>query len=228
MALEIPPLYDKKVTCHICNHRFTSKKVRSRFIRMEETWNDFYTVYKDPKFNPVLYEVYVCNKCGYAFTDHFQQLTRTVHIQTFKEEVSAYWKEQDYSDERTYEQATHVFKLSILAAMKVKQPHVVIAGLCMRLSWLYRYLGDEQEERYLTQAMNQYEKSLIKGDYIGTSMSELTITYLIGEIARQLGHHEKAMKYFSVVIEHKERHMEPKIVEKTREQWYLTRQQNKE
>lgn len=225
MTIDVPPLYDKEVTCDICNCTFFSKKIRSRFIRVKETWNDFYSVYKDQTLNPLLYDIYVCHQCGYAFSEHFNKLTKTAHIETFKNEVSTNWTEQNFSNERTYEQAVHTYKLAILAAKKTVQPHIILAGLCLRLSWIYRTLGNLTEERrYIQQSLLQYEQSLIHGDYVNTNMTELTITYLIGELARQADQSEKALKYFSSVIEHKDRMREPKIIEKARDQWYLARE----
>src|SRR5690606_23174879 len=116
------------------------------------------------------------------------------------------------------------YKLGILSATLKKEKHVVIAGLCLRLAWLFRMKNDEQEEkRFLSEALNQYKKSYERADYIATPMTDIRILYMIGELSRRVGNIDEAIRYFSLVIQHKDKESEQKIVEMAREQWYLIR-----
>jgi uncharacterized protein (DUF2225 family) len=222
---DIPPLYDKKVICHICDHTFTSKKLRTRFIRVKEVFNDFSKEYKDESLNPLLYEVNVCPQCGYAFNDQFNDIKKENQRADFKRRVSANWQRQNFSGERSYKEAIRVYKLALIAAGETIQPSIVIAILCMKLSWLFRYSDQKDEEkRFVRFAIKQFENTFTSGDFAAKKMSELKVIYLLAELNRQVDNREEAIKYFSKVIQHKERHTEPQTVEMAREQWYKTRE----
>ena len=68
----IEPLYDKKYRCSICSHTFTSKKIRSRFIKIESIDIDFCPTYSDTENNPILYQMTVCPNCGFSSQTTFQ------------------------------------------------------------------------------------------------------------------------------------------------------------
>ncbi|WP_416149086.1 DUF2225 domain-containing protein [Salipaludibacillus sp. HK11] len=225
MTNDIPPLYDKKVICHVCDHTFTSKKLRSRFIRVKEVFNDFSKQYKDESLNPLLYEVNVCPQCGYAFNEQFDDIQKENHRQNFKSRVSANWRKQSFSEQRSYEDAVRVYKLALISAGETTQPSIVIGSLCMKLSWLSRYsLEKEEEKRFVRYAIKHFENAFTSGDFASKKMSELKVIYLLAELNRQVDNREEAVKYFSKVIQHKERHTEPQIVEMARDQWYKTRE----
>lgn len=225
MVTNIPATYDKELTCPMCEHTFTSKKLRSRSIRVEKIENDFYTVYKNPLHNPTLYEVFVCETCGYAFTDQFHHKVTENIKERFMKKVTASWVPRSYGGERTYEEAIVTYKLALISGKITEQKLIVMAGICLRLSWLYRYLENEEEEKkFLKHAAKYYESSYIEGDFKGTSMTEIRLLFLLGELNRKLEKTDKAIIYFSEVIQHKDRHLEPSIVDRAREQWQLIRE----
>ncbi|WP_017728733.1 DUF2225 domain-containing protein [Halalkalibacterium ligniniphilum] len=223
MSVVIEPLYDKEKTCLLCQNSFNTKRLRSRFIRTKHVQSDFCTEYKDPTLNPMFYEVDVCPNCGFAFTEAFSSTFPPETMETIKTKLKN-WKFQDFGQERTVEQVIRVYKLAILTANLKKEKHVIIAGLCLRLAWLYRFWNDEeQEQRFLTGALEKYNASFRSGDFKDMNMSELKLLYLLGELSRRVGRVEDAIQYFSRVVQHKNRHTEPKIVEMAREQWYEIR-----
>jgi len=190
---------------------------------VKEVFNDFSKEYKDASRNPLLYEVYVCPECGYAFTDQFDETKHEDQRKQFIKNVSSNWRKQNFSEERSYEEAIRVFKLAVLTARETSQPDIVVAGLCMKLSWLLRYIDDlNEEKRFVTFAIGKFEKAYISG-YFG-SMAEIKVMYILGELNRQAGSNDKAIKYFSKVIQHKSRNSEKQIVEMARDQWYKSRE----
>ncbi len=113
--------------------------------------------------------------------------------------------------------------------MLKKEKHVIIAGLCLRLSWLYRMQHiHDQEQRFLKEALKHYKLSYEQADYLLTKMTDLRLLYMIGELARRIGHEEDAVKYFSRVIQHPHKELEKKTVEMAREQWYKIRNKTDE
>lgn len=228
MSEELMPLYDKKFKCPVCSNSFTTKKLRSRFIRVDKIDNDFFTYFTDQKLNPIFYEVNVCPICGYAFADTFSHSFSTQALQLIKTQISANWKKRDFSDERTIEQAIESFKLAILSSSLKQEKNIVVAGLCLRLAWLLRIVQDvEQEKRFLQLALEKYKQSYMEIDFYETQMTEMRVLYLIGELSRQLGYRSDAVTYFSKVISHKNRAFETKLVEMAREQWFLIREEDK-
>ncbi|MDT8862066.1 DUF2225 domain-containing protein [Alkalihalobacillus sp. MEB130] len=221
--MEVTEFYDKKVTCLFCDHSFQTKQIRSRFIRVKSVHSDFYTEYKGDEINPYFYEVVVCPECGFSSTDSFSKEFPFHTREAIKKQLIN-WKKQDFGKPRSVTDAIKTKKLAILSAVLKKEKDLIIAGLCLRLAWLYRLTNSEEQElRFLANSLTHYKAAYINSEYIGTSMTELTLLYLMGELARRIGEIEESASYFSKVIQHKQRHLEPKIVEMTREQWYLIR-----
>ncbi|SER98037.1 DUF2225 domain-containing protein [Salisediminibacterium halotolerans] len=228
MGVSIPYFYRIDCTCTICHSAFSSQKLRSRYIRLKESHADFYKEYKDPLLNPLLYEVYVCPACGFSFTDQFDEVKDAECITSFKDKISANWGRRDFSAERSYEDASDAYKLALVASELTEQPYVVRGAVCMRLVWISRFLNNQREEaRFRRQMLEHYKRSYLNGDFRDKGMSELVLLLLLGEYNRQEANFTDAQRYFSNVIEHKDRHLEPKIVEAVRNQWYELRSEQK-
>lgn len=220
----IEPLYDKKFECKMCSKPFTSKKVRSRFVKVDKYDSDFYPIYSSIESNPLLYYVNVCPSCGFSFSDdsspYFPHGTKEV----LNERVCKKWVPHNFSHARTINDAIKTYKLSLYCSMLKKEKHISIAGLCIRLAWLYRSLNNsEQEQRFMKLAIQEYFESYSTADFQGTQVSEIKILYLIGELSRRTFNIEDATKYFSKVIEKQSQTVEKKIVEMAKEQWYEIR-----
>ncbi|CAM3976785.1 DUF2225 domain-containing protein [Alkalicoccus chagannorensis] len=226
MSKDIPPLYEKTITCPMCSNVYTTLKLRSRFIRVESSANDFYKTYKDPAHNPLLYEVNVCDACGCAYMDSFHLGFHADHRERFAEKVTAAWNPRSLGGKRSYDQAASALKLALLTAELTEQKYVVQAGLALKLSWLYRTMEKENDQdRFRRRACRMYEQSLYNGDFQDREMSEMTLRYLLGELYRQEGDKEEAGRHFSAVIQHKQKALEPQIEAMAREQWYDMRHQ---
>ena len=74
------------------------------------------------------------------------------------------------------DEAIETYKLAYLSAMLKKEKFITLAGLTLRIAWLYRDKGAKDEEkRFLTIARNFYNASYSEGDYAGTQMSETRV-----------------------------------------------------
>jgi uncharacterized protein (DUF2225 family) len=62
---------------------------------------------------------------------------------------------------------------------------------------------------------------------VRAGMSEIKLTYLIGELHRQLGDYNQALRYFSRVVEHPMKASEPQMVRTARDQWQMMREEMK-
>ena len=216
----IEPLYDKKYRCSICSHAFTSKKIRSRFIKIESIDIDFCPTYTDPENNPILYQMTVCPSCGFSFSDDFSDYYPPGTRETIKEKVWSKWTPHSFSNKRSTEEAINTFKLAIYCATLKKEKHIILAGLYMKLSWLYRNLNNAaQEKRFMKIAFQEYFESYTTQDYFGTQVSEIRVLYLLGVLAIKTENKKEASKYFSKVIEQQRKTTEHNIVEMAKERW---------
>lgn len=218
-------LFDKKCICQLCGHRFTSKKIRSRYIKCLSHDTDFCPNYEDIEHNPLLYTIYVCPACGYSFSDDFTQSLTTAVKKILEEKVCKNWRPRSYSDKRTIDDAITTYKLAFYCSTLKKEKHIVIAGISLRIAWLNRLLqNDEQEQRFMNMALKEYVEAYNTFDFLGTQLSELKILYLLGELSRRTEKIADARKYFSKVIEKQRTSTELGIIEMAKERWREMRQ----
>lgn len=209
----------------MCRHSYTTKKLRSRFIKLAHTDTDFCPTYSPEENNPILYQIYVCPACGYSYSDDFSVYFPPGTQKEIQEKVCSNWKPQNFSEKRTVEDAIKTYKLAVYCASLKKEKHIILAGLFLKLAWLYRSLKDnEQEQRFMLMAKEEYLNSYSAQDYQGTPISEVRVLYLLGELAWRMGNEKDAGKHFSKVIEQQKRTTETKIVEMAKERWQEIRE----
>ncbi len=224
--MELTPYYQKDIECLHCKQKFKTTKVRSKFIKVESHHTDFQPIYENKEINPLLYNIFVCEHCGFSFTDDFTKYFAPGVKEIIQEQISSKWAPRTYGNERSIEEGIMTYKLGILSGTLKKEKFVNMAGLALRTAWLYR-LQDKQEEeiRFLEMARNRYAESYSNDDYKGTQMSESRMLYLIAELSRKIGDIEYATRYFSKVIEKQNSSLEPTIVEMAKDRWQDIRAQ---
>lgn len=224
--MELTPLYDKKMDCINCKSKFTTKRVRSKFVRVSSHDTDFKPVYSNPDANPLLYNVAVCPKCGFSYTDDFVPYFGPGTKETIEKQITSQWNERNFGDERTTDEAIETYKLAYLSSMFKKEKALTSAGLTLRIAWLYR--NDEkieEENRFLKIARDLYLEAYSEGDYVGTQMSETRVTYIIAELSFRIGDRSEAVRNFSRVIENQRTSNEPHIIDMAKERWQEIREE---
>jgi uncharacterized protein (DUF2225 family) len=218
--MEISPFYDKKVACFYCKHNFTTTRIRSRFVRVSSHESDFKPVYSNPEVNPIFYNVAVCPHCGFSFTDDFSPYFAPGTEEDIAVRITSQWNGRSFGAERDIDKAIETYKLAYLSAMFKKEKVLTLAGLTLRIAWLYRDKGAEvEEQRFLTIARNFYNASFSEGDFAGTQMSEMRVLYLIAELSWKIGDKNEAIKSFSRVLERQRTSSEPKLIKMVKERW---------
>lgn len=216
----LTPYYDKKSACLLCKEGFKTTKIRSSFVKVDFYDKDFCPHYDKSELNPLLYNVYVCPHCGFSFTEDFSKYFPSNTMEIIRNKVSDHWVPQDYSKTRSIKQAINSYKLAAYCGDLKMEKKVTIAGIYLRIAWLYRSLKiDEQEQRFLTLALNEYLHTYQNNDFHGSQMSELKIMYLIAELSYRIGEVEQAVMFLSKVIEKQSTATERTIVEMARDQW---------
>ncbi|KJS83834.1 MAG: hypothetical protein JM58_11945 [Peptococcaceae bacterium BICA1-8] len=208
----ILPLYDKEMECLYCNKTFITKKVRSKFIRIKKRDSDLCNHYEG--INPYYYEVFVCSHCNYAFTERFQPINNICN-EIIKERYIKNTALANLNGERSLEQAVKAFKLALLCATLAGESSYILAGLCLKLAWLYRYDNNNEETRFLNNALDNYIKTYEQGDI--ATLNKASLLYIIGELENSLGDYERARRWFSILLSDKT--LDPKIVKIAKDRW---------
>jgi len=213
----VEPLYDKKVICLCCGNNFATKKMRQSKIVVNKKDSDFCTYYEGE--NPLFYEISVCPQCGFAFSENFTALKPAMGEVIRKEYVqNVNGKKLWLCDKRSLEDALKSFKLALICASLTDQSKMTVAGICMRIAWLYRYQNNKNEEhKYLAKAAALYENAYITGNINPLTMSENKLLYMIGELHGRLGNYEVTKKWFNILLS--KRNIEPAINVLARDQW---------
>ncbi|MCY9546939.1 DUF2225 domain-containing protein [Lysinibacillus xylanilyticus] len=223
--MEISPYYEKNIQCINCKKEFPTLKVRSKFIKVDHTETDFHPIYADG-VNALYYNVFVCEHCGFSFTEDFSKYFAPGTQDEIRTQITEKWIHHDFKGERTVFQAIQAYKLAFLCGTIKKEKFVAIAGLTLRLAWLYRSLKNEgQEKRFMTMARDYYMDSYSTEDYSSTQMSDIRIMYMIAELSRRIGDLENATRFFSKVIEKQSTGGEAKIIDMAKEQWAIIREE---
>ena len=218
--MELTPLYEKTVKCPLCTHSFKTTKIRGRFIRVTGYKSDLQPVYQDPSINPNYYHISVCNECGYSFSDDFAPYFPPQSRERIDEKIRKQWNPQNFSGERSEALAISSYKLAVYCALLKAEKNITLAGLYLRLSWIYRSLDNaDQQKRFQRLALQSYLQSYSVDDYSGTPMSTERLLYLIAELSLQLKDERQATQYFSKIIENQHSATEPKIVKMAKERW---------
>ena len=223
--MELTPHYETTITCIHCKKDFPSAKLRSKFVRIKKHESDFQPIYVNPAINGIYYNVFVCEHCGFSFTEDFSRYFAPGTEAIIQTQIVERFVRRSYNGERTVFQALEAYKLALVCGNLKKEKNVVLAGLAMRIAWLYRSLDNEgQEQRFMNLSRDYYVSSYSTGDYSTTQMSEFRILYMIGELSRRINDLEEATRSFSRILEQQNSCIEPKIIAMTKEQWLITRE----
>ncbi len=223
---EISPFYEKKVECIHCQKTFPSLKVRSKFIKIESTESDFRPIYSDENINALFYNVFVCEHCGFSFTEDFSKYFAPGLKEIIEERITKKWISRSFHGERSLSQALQAYQLALVCGNLKKEKFVTLAGLAIRTAWLYRSIHNENQElRFIKIARDLYLDSFSTEDYAGTGMSHTRILYMVAELSRRMGDFENATRFFSKIIENQRNGGEVKIIEMAKAQWQLVREE---
>lgn len=208
-------IYSRKLTCPVCKNNFTNMKVKESKLRIEKTDTDLFVQYRDD-VHPLMYNAVVCPECGYSsLENNFDQISST-RRDMIKKNITSKWIKKHYTESRTLDESIACFKLSLYCGEVMKFKKAELAGICLKIGWLYRLKDDEKENRFLTIARNLYEESYIEED---SAMDEITHLYLIGELSRRVGDMDKAVTWLGRVVSNPYIKNNPQIETLARDQW---------
>ena len=218
-------LYEKSIKCIICNNSFTSKRLRATACRLDKREEDFYTTYKG--HNPMHYEILVCPHCGYAASESSFGSLSPKEITDTKEILSGKIIGRNFCGERTVNDALDSFKIALFMAKARDAKDSVIAGLSLKLAWVYREMKDSKENDFLEHALKHYKLAYDKENLPLGNLDEISVQYLLGELSRRLEKFKDAVFWFNKAVSNPERANNPRIEKMAREQWIVAKEQFK-
>lgn len=93
--------YEKTIECPICETKFEVTKVKMKACKVLSRDTDHFIVYED--VNPMFYDVWVCENCGYAaLNTKFLEISDSKIVRLSKE-YSPKWFKHKFSKERSFE-----------------------------------------------------------------------------------------------------------------------------
>lgn len=210
-------LYDKKVTCLYCEESFTTKKVRPSKVVIIKKDPDFCIHYQGE--NPYYYEIFVCPKCGFAFTANYSPLNEEKRGKLKGEYIERTGILQ-LCGPRNWEDALKSVKLALVTSFILKEPWTTLAGLSMRVAWLYREKGNsEEEKKYLAKAHHSYGQAYELEDLESMTMGKYRLYYILGELSGRLANYEDTRRWFNLLLSDK--NVEQALKNTARSRWEI-------
>ncbi len=185
--------------CPVCGETTRIVKTKSK-LSVERTDEDFCVHYKD--FNPYLYKIWFCEKCGYAADEKtFLGAMPAIHKKKIKEFLDSRKLGLQFVEVRGVPDAVAAFKLAIFYAEMTDQPLAKRAGMYLGLAWVYRYSEEQDKENEAMQkAADLYDQSLMTERFPQNGMSDDMALYLVGAIYYRMKDYEKSTQYLSRLI----------------------------
>jgi len=192
-------LYDKEVTCPVCQNVFKARAVKTSAYRVKKKDSDFHIVYD--VINPYFYDVWLCNVCGYAAMKSDFEKIRNFEVEAVQKKITPKWRGRRYPEVFDLDVAIERYKLSLLNYVLMETKASKKAMNCMKIAWMYRLKDDEVNEQiFLKQALEGFNEAYFNENFPIYGMDNHTVMYLLGELNRRINNTDEAMKWFSQVI----------------------------
>lgn len=223
--LDSKVFFEQERTCPVCERKFTLTRVRNSQCSVSKRDSDFCLYYE--KVDPYLYGIWVCTNCGYAAPENIFSQLNEEEKEILKIALKGKEIKVDFSGERNLDVAMASHKLAIYFCELRHCKISVMAGLYLKLAWLYRKANNSKEKDYLQRSLQLYLLAYDEEPFPIGNLTELALRYLIGELYRRIGANSEAISWFNKVVSDKASKLEPKIVAMAREQWQLTKEEMK-
>lgn len=222
MNVSAEMFFKTKHRCPNCNKEFFHLHIKSSYIITERQDSDFCSYYKD--VNPIFYDIFVCDFCGYSYTKETDDLLSEEEKNRIKLYLSRVDKNDQYGGVRTLEQAINAYILAINCQELRRIKDSIKGSLYLRLAWLYRYQSNEDKEKECLQRTLELYKSYYEKESTGDLKNELHLTYLLGDLCARLGYMNEAVQWFYMITKNQKNNAYPVYVQMARARWQALRQ----
>lgn len=192
-------IFDRSIDCPVCGQSFKTKAVKVNSPRVVSRDSDFFIRYS--VVNPYLYDVWICNSCGYAAMKSDFEKIKNYQKELVLKNISKKWRGREYPDIYTEHTAIERYKLALINSMHIESSSSTKAMILLKLAWMYRSLDDEAKELdALRSSLNAFMDTYTNESFPVYGLHRDSFTYLIGEINRRLNNNEEALRWYSNVI----------------------------
>lgn len=209
-------LFDKTFTCPVCDEEFHSKMIRTGKVKLLSADTDLRPKYQ--LVDSLKYDALVCPNCGYAALSRFFKFMMPAQAKLIRENISKNFSGlAPTGNIYTYDDAIARHKLALANAVVKKAKTSEKAYTCLKMAWLYRgkaesLPSDTPDYDKVIKELQSSEKELLENAYDGflaafskeafpmCGMDELTVTYLVADLARRIGKYDESSRWISKVL----------------------------
>ncbi len=204
-------LFDKTYECPVCANRFTSKTVKTGRVKSISHDSDLRPVYAH--LDVLKYDAVVCPKCGFAAVTRFFHAVSPSQNKWIKEQITSNFKGFEEPEEiYSYDDAIDMHKLALMSTIVKRGRTSERAYCCLKLAWLLRGKRGQSNDAKEKNELKKQEREFIEKAYEGFSeafaresfpmcgMDEMTVKYLVADLARQIGDYDEAKRWVSKII----------------------------
>lgn len=214
-------VYDKKQRCPVCQNEFTTKVVKTGRAKLTGQDTDLRPKYQI--VDSLKYDAVMCPRCGYAALSRF-----FIHISSYqgkmiRDQISSNYSGYSRKDEPiySYDEAIMRHKMALLSTVVKKGKPSERAYVSLKLAWLCRGKAEhlpentkdvdaiqkvlrKDEMEYISTAYEGFMLAISKENFPMCGMDQLTVYYLVADLARQLGNFREAKIYTSSLLTSRE------------------------
>lgn len=209
-------LFDKSFVCPVCDEEFHSKMVRTGKVKLLSADTDLRPKYQ--LVDSLKYDALVCPKCGYAALSRFFKFMMPAQAKLIRENISKNFSGLKPSGNiYTYDDAIARHQLALANTVVKKAKPSEKAYTCLKMAWLCRGKAEtlpkdtpdyeaeikklkEEEKELLSNAYDGFMAAFSKESFPMCGMDEITVTYLIADLARRTGKYEESSRWISRVL----------------------------
>ncbi|MCR5687644.1 MAG: DUF2225 domain-containing protein [Lachnospiraceae bacterium] len=215
---EASVLFDKSVTCPVCDFKYTYRAVRTGKARLLGQDPDLRPKYD--KFDPGKYDVVVCPKCGYGTLTKYLGPLPAAQVKLLKEGISGRVRGIANTPILTYDDSIQRYQLALASSIVKRARDSEKAYVCLKMGWTIRGKRenvpiDAPDYDEKISQLNADENEALKAAYDGfisarqkeqfpiAGMDEVTLDYLLAVLAARFGQFDTAQKMISGILMNK-------------------------
>ncbi|MEN6350834.1 MAG: DUF2225 domain-containing protein [Syntrophomonas sp.] len=218
-------LYDKEVDCPMCDKKIKVRVVKRSGLRLISRDSDSLPYYK--YINPLFYDVWVCNHCGYAALEStFLKELRSAESDAIYQRVSSHWQYREYPSIMPLEMALDRYKLALYCAEIRHAKEAEKSILLLKMAWLHRLKGNSEiERRCLAQAVAAFKVLYEKGSFPVAGMDESALVYMLADLYHRIDEEKECLIWLGILLN--DRQAKAALKEKGRDLKYLISEEKK-
>jgi len=219
---------NRQFTCPICDNTFTSMRVRRSALNVTKIESDWHTIYHG--VSPLHYKIIVCPNCFYAAPDTIfkEPLAEDICSAILQTHNKTFNKTPNFGGQRSPELTLLAFNLSLVSAKLKNIPYSETAGLMLGMAWVARESNNyDIEQHCLEHAAKNYIYAYEHESEMDTKLSDVQLTYIIGEIHHRIGNYNEAISWLSKTLQNKNIKKDPRLEKQAREIWQMVREEMK-